>query len=153
MEIFTIGYEGAVIDDFVARLRDAGIRVIIDVRELPLSHKRGFSKSALAGALSAEGIGYIHMSRLGCPKAVRNAYKASGDLSGFRRAFHKHLAGERDALDQALAEVLRGGVCLLCFEADYAKCHRSMVADALIKLKGGELEVVNLAGASSETGG
>ena len=44
--LFTLGYEGLDIDAFVARVRDAGIRVIVDVRELPLSRKKGFSKSA-----------------------------------------------------------------------------------------------------------
>ena len=42
--IFTIGYEKSTIDDFVSRLADADIDVLVDVRELPLSRKRGFSK-------------------------------------------------------------------------------------------------------------
>ncbi len=50
--IATIGYEGSTIEDFVAALRHASINVLIDVRELPLSRKKGFSKNQLAGVLA-----------------------------------------------------------------------------------------------------
>ena len=152
MQVFTIGYEGTDINEFVVRLVDAGIRLIIDVRELPLSRKRGFSKSALSYALSVEGIRYVHLPRLGSPRDVRKAYWESGDWTEFRRAFLKHMSGERDSLDQALAEVVSGGACLLCFEADYSKCHRSMVADALNALLEGDLNVVHLTSPKREAG-
>jgi uncharacterized protein (DUF488 family) len=152
MQVFTIGYEGADIETFVACLVDAQIRVIVDVRELPLSRKKGFSKSALSYALSLEGILYVHLPRLGSPRDVRRAYWESGDWAEFSDAFLQHLAGERGALDQALAEVVLGGACLLCFEADHTKCHRSMVADALKALLEGDLEIVHLPSPRKEVG-
>ena len=51
MKIFTIGYEGATVDEFLTALRDAGVKRVIDVRALPLSRRAGFSKSPLRAAL------------------------------------------------------------------------------------------------------
>jgi uncharacterized protein (DUF488 family) len=64
----TIGYEGADVDDFVATLRSAGIRRLIDVRELAISRRRGFAKRALSGALADADIEYVHLRGLGDPK-------------------------------------------------------------------------------------
>jgi len=57
MQIFTIGYEGKSLDQFVAELRRNRISRVIDVRELPLSRRKGFSKTPLTAALAAAGIG------------------------------------------------------------------------------------------------
>ncbi|MDP2877672.1 MAG: DUF488 domain-containing protein, partial [Holophaga sp.] len=51
----TFGYEGLTIEAFIARLKESGVRTIIDVRELPLSRKKGFSKKAFAEALHGNG--------------------------------------------------------------------------------------------------
>jgi uncharacterized protein (DUF488 family) len=76
-KIYTIGYEGLGLEDFVVRLRRAGVRIVIDVRELPLSRKRGFSKGALAEALATARIRYSHMRSLGCPKPIRDRHRAN----------------------------------------------------------------------------
>lgn len=59
--VFTIGYEGRTINDFLADLRANDIKLLADVREAPTSRKRGFSKSALASALQDAGIDYLHL--------------------------------------------------------------------------------------------
>ena len=56
--VWTIGYERASLDDVVGALRAAGIRTLLDVRELPLSRRAGFSKSPLRAALQEAGIDY-----------------------------------------------------------------------------------------------
>ena len=58
--LFTLGYEGLTIEAFIARLQSAQVKTVVDVRELPLSRKKGFSKSAFCAALSAHGIAYLH---------------------------------------------------------------------------------------------
>jgi len=62
--LYTIGYEGLDISSFVEELREQKIRVLIDVRELPLSRKKGFSKSALNTVVTAAGVKYIHLRDL-----------------------------------------------------------------------------------------
>jgi len=122
---------------FLAELASAGIRQVIDVRELPLSRKRGFSKSALTAALAENGIRYRHLRDLGDPKAGREAARR-GDHSGFLRIYRRHLAGT--AAQTALAEATRQAAamrsCLLCFERNHEGCHRSIVADAMTAATG-----------------
>ena len=58
--LFTLGYEQRTIEEFVRMLEDAGVGVLVDVRETPWSHKPGFSKRGLAEHLEAAGIEYVH---------------------------------------------------------------------------------------------
>ncbi|MCE8506885.1 DUF488 domain-containing protein [Ruegeria pomeroyi] len=133
-ELMTIGYEGASIDDFVATLKAANVTRLIDIRELPLSRKKGFSKRALCNAVEAAGITYEHIKSLGDPKPGRDAAKA-GDIPTFKRIFSKHLASEpaQVALDSVISVAIEGGACLLCFERCHKECHRAMVADEIGK--------------------
>lgn len=133
-ELMTIGYEGASIGDFVATLKAANIRRLIDIRELPLSRKKGFSKRALCAALEEAGIAYEHIKSLGDPKPGRDAAKA-GDYPTFRKIFSEHLtsAPAQLALDSVIPVAIEGGACLLCFERCHKECHRTMVADEIEK--------------------
>jgi uncharacterized protein (DUF488 family) len=128
--LFTFGYEGLSIDEFIARLTAAGVKTIVDVRELPLSRKKGFSKNSFSAALSAHGIAYLHAPALGCPKPVRNKYKADGNWRTYTRDFLAYLATQ-DAPLQELVKISRATTaCLVCFEANFSMCHRTYVARA-----------------------
>lgn len=131
-KLMTIGYEGSEIDDFVATLKVAGVSTLVDVRELPLSRKKGFSKNRLRERLEDEGIEYIHVRPLGDPKPGRDAARA-GRFDEFVKIFNTHMSG--DAAQQAIEDVIpvvkSGGACLLCFERCHSQCHRSIVADAI----------------------
>ena len=70
--LFTLGDEGLTIGAFIACLQAAQVKTVVDVRELPLSCKKGFSKSAFCAALSAHDIAYLHAPALGCPKPIRS---------------------------------------------------------------------------------
>jgi uncharacterized protein (DUF488 family) len=128
----TIGYQGSVVADFIDTLIDAGIERLIDVREVPLSRKRGFSKRALSEALGGVGIHYAHLRALGDPKPGRDAARR-GDHHAFTRIYNSHLAGPapQAALDLAEAYASDAPSCLMCFERDYVDCHRNIVAIAL----------------------
>lgn len=131
MNLFTIGYEGLNIDQFMSLLSKHGIETVVDIRELPLSRKPGFSKKALANALHGSGLDYVHMVKLGCPKPVRDGYRADGDWKRYTVGFLKHLKAQQDAIAD-LAELAKTSTCaLLCFEADFNFCHRSMVAESV----------------------
>src|SRR3546814_2556028 len=80
--LYTIGYEGSDIAHFLLTLQQCGIKRVIDVREVPLSRKRGFSKTALAAKLVESGIDYSHFKALGDPKPGRDAMRR-GDFSAF----------------------------------------------------------------------
>lgn len=139
--VFTIGYEGATFDEFVAALLRAGVRQVIDVRALPLSRRPGFSKTALAGGLAEAGIGYVHLKALGTPKAGRDAAK-KGDRATLEAVYSGQLelpeAQAQAARMRALAEEQPSA--LLCYERDPCVCHRSL----LLAAEGDGLEPVDL---------
>lgn len=130
--ILTIGYEGATVEDFLATLRIADVQVLIDIRDVPVSRKRGFSKKALAGVLERAGLEYVHLRNLGDPKPGREAAKR-GDMKAFQRIFRAHMEGTdaQDALVQASDIAARARACLLCFERDHSSCHRAIVAEEM----------------------
>ena len=68
LRILTIGYEGASVEGFLQTLKASGVTQLLDVRELPLSRRKGFSKNALASMLILAGIGYP-----ACPRIRRTA--------------------------------------------------------------------------------
>lgn len=130
--IHTIGYEAIDLDSFIAALSANGIEQVIDVRELPLSRRKGFSKAAIGAALSKAGIDYVHLKSLGDPKEGRLAARAGRDRE-FRNIFNKHMKTDEAQRGLALCASLakaRPSV-LLCFERCPDCCHRAIIADAL----------------------
>ena len=131
-EIATIGYEACGFDDFVRCLRDAGIRQVIDVRDLPLSRRAGFSKRGLDAGLAAAGIGYRHLKALGTPAEGREANRRR-QWDAFWRIVEARLATPEAgfALAQAASWAAEAASCLLCYEASACQCHRLRVGDLL----------------------
>ena len=133
--LHTIGYEGALLADFVATLVVAGVSHLVDVRELPISRRKGFAKTALSEALGRAGIEYIHLKGLGDPKEGREAARA-GDMATFKRVFTGHMktkAALHD-LERACEIVQIGNACLMCYERSPSDCHRSIVAKKISDL-------------------
>jgi uncharacterized protein (DUF488 family) len=129
-KIQTFGYEGLTIQAFIEHLKRSGTEVVVDVRANPLSRKHGFSKKAFATYLGNAGIRYVHAAGLGCPKPVRDRYKLDGDWSAYTIGFLRYLKGRGDDVASIAAVARRTTVCLVCFEADFERCHRKFVADA-----------------------
>jgi uncharacterized protein (DUF488 family) len=153
-ELVTIGYEGATIDDFIETLRIAKIEQLVDVREIPNSRKKGFSKNGLSAALADVGIDYVHLPALGDPKPGRDAARA-GDYKQFRKIFHNHLKTRkaRDALSEAASIVSETRCCLLCFERAPQLCHRSIVAKKLSTISPLNILHIGVQHGSSTDGG
>jgi len=128
--LYTIGYEGANLGDFLATLREMGVTTLLDVRELPISRRKGFSKAAIGEALGAVGIAYKHERDLGSPRDVRHRLRKTGDMEAFLAEYEAHLAQQTSLLD-TLAATLRGNVVLMCYERDSRYCHRRLVAREL----------------------
>ena len=132
-ELATIGYEAASVQNVLAALGAAGVELLVDVRAVASSRRPGFAKTRLAANLAGAGIDYLHLRGLGTPADGRAAARA-GRHDELRRIFAEHLATPAAQQElAALADLVRSGrrVCLLCFEADPAHCHRSLVAAAL----------------------
>jgi len=141
MRIFTIGYEGATVTEFLSALQSAGVERIIDIRALPNSRRPGFSKTPLRNALAEVGIDYVHFRALGTPADGRAAARA-GRHDDLERIY----AGQLE-LPEAIAQTaqmidLAGekASALLCYERDPAGCHRTL----LIASAAPDAEVIDL---------
>ncbi len=130
--VFTIGYEKRSLGELLATLKAAGVVTLIDVRELPLSRRAGFSKRQLAAGLEEAGLRYLHLKPLGTPKEGRVANHAK-DWPRFWSIVETQLARPEAglALQQAAELADRGSTCLLCYEANHLTCHRLTVSDRL----------------------
>ncbi|WP_407194617.1 DUF488 family protein [Bradyrhizobium sp. STM 3566] len=136
MKLFTAGYEGSTPNDLFACLQQSGVKLLIDVRNVPISRKRGFSKTALAAGLASVGIDYLHLKGLGDPKPGRVAAH-EGRYTDFRKIFGAHMrtSAAQQALATAVSSASLNLACLLCFERDHTNCHRSIVVESMVGLK------------------
>jgi uncharacterized protein (DUF488 family) len=141
MTIYTIGYEGVTMAEFIAVLQGAGVRRVIDVRALPLSRRPGFSKSPLKASLQEVGIEYVHLKALGTPKRGRDAAK-KGDVATLTAVYDEQLelpeAQAQAAQMLALADEMPSA--LVCYEREPCHCHRTL----LLRAVGEGREVVDL---------
>ncbi len=131
MKLYTLGYEGLTVDDYFQILHENGIAVLADVRDLPISRKKGFSKAALAEKCVQNGIQYVHFKDLGCPKEIRQAYRKDRDWDIFSQKYVPYLQTKSQAIEELISAASVNTVCLLCFEADPAGCHRSLICDEI----------------------
>jgi uncharacterized protein (DUF488 family) len=131
-KLYTLGYESAAIEDFIATLKVVGVERVIDVRENPLSRRKGFSKKILSALLQANDVDYVHLKGLGDPKEGRDAARA-GDYEKFVQIFTRHMKTAQAMADLKTAIDLTssGTSCLLCYERDPDECHRTIVARAI----------------------
>jgi uncharacterized protein (DUF488 family) len=129
-ELLTIGYQGRDPADFVGMLEAHGVDVLVDVRDKPVSRKKGFSKRALEELLSAHGIRYVHARELGNPKSNRDA---GGGTATVLANYEAWMAPRWDDAFAALRSTIEDKrVCLLCLERDPRECHRTIVAREMV---------------------
>lgn len=147
--LFTIGHSTRPIERFIALLKAHGVTRLADVRTIPRSrHNPQFNSDALAGSLAAAGIAYSHHPDLGGlrhprPDSVNTAWR-NRSFQGY--ADYMATPAFEDALDKIVALAAAGErVALMCAEGAPFRCHRSLIADALLA------RGLNVAEISSET--
>ena len=124
---YTIGYAGRTVPEFVQLLEDAGVDRVVDVRALPLSRRKGFSKTALGAALAEHGIEYVHI------RAAGNPYRdQKNDIKRCLTLYSGHLDANPDVVIELEAVLDGHQAALLCFEADACECHRSVIVERLV---------------------
>jgi len=110
--LYTIGYEDRTVKDLLGVLKQTKVERVVDVRQLPLSRKPGFSKSALATFLPSHGIEYVGFPQLGTPPAIRNHYKKSGDFARMRRDHLAYLGSQGPEVEELRELAAKGGCAL-----------------------------------------
>lgn len=133
--VFTIGHSTRGLDEFVDLLRENGVRLLVDVRRYPVSRRYPhFTGAALAASLAQAGIEYRHEKDLGGhrdprPDSPNTALRAAA-FRGYADSMATPLF--RAALARLTADAAARPTVILCAEADPQRCHRQLVADALV---------------------
>lgn len=133
--LYTIGHSTRTFEELLDLLRAFEVTVLVDVRTIPRSrHNPQFNADALRVALPACGLGYVQVSELGGLRKARKDSPNGGFRNASFRGFADHMLTEgfEAGLEKLRAVVLEGTVALMCAEAVPFRCHRSLIADALV---------------------
>jgi uncharacterized protein (DUF488 family) len=143
--IYTIGHSTRPLPEFIGILKAYRITVVIDIRSLPRSrHNPRFDRDNLAGALEDAGIRYLHCAALG---GFRKPEKDSVNTAWSSRAFrgfadYMQTAEFSEAIGWLIGRAQGETLALMCAEGNPYRCHRRLIADALV-VRG--IRVVHLA--------
>jgi uncharacterized protein (DUF488 family) len=137
MRIYTLGYQGLNPEIYIQSLINAGVKVVIDVRENSWSQRPAYVGSTLKRALEPAGISYQHWKALGNPSANR---KTASSAAECMRRYRSYLKENRENLLLFLTEMVDAAsngnpICLTCYEKEHRNCHRSVIVDELIKIE------------------
>jgi uncharacterized protein (DUF488 family) len=148
LTVYTVGHSTRTIGEFIELLQSHGVQQIIDIRTIPKSrHNPQFNSDSLAASLRAAGIEYVHLKELG---GLRHARRDSINL-GWRNASFRGFADYMqtpefaEGLGRAIALAGKNVSALMCAEAVPWRCHRSLVADALLVRRIRVLEIISAA--------
>ncbi|MBV9889904.1 MAG: DUF488 domain-containing protein [Rhizobacter sp.] len=144
--MLTVGHSTRPIAEFLALLRAHGVAQLVDVRRVPRSrHNPQYSSDALAASLEEVSIGYAHASALG---GLRSPRAGSANVGWRNRSFqgyadHMQTPEFADAITSLIALAERDRVAIMCAEAVPWRCHRTLIADALVARGVAACEIVS----------
>jgi 3-methyladenine DNA glycosylase/8-oxoguanine DNA glycosylase len=145
--VYTIGHSTRTLEELVTLLRAFDVSVLVDVRAIPRSCRNPqFNRDSLRAALRPRGLRYVHLSELGGRRRARKKSPNAGWRNAGFRGFADHMltAGFRTGLADLRVLTATGKVALMCAEAVPWRCHRSLIADALIA-RGAQVEHITSA--------
>jgi uncharacterized protein (DUF488 family) len=130
----TVGHSTRPIDEFIALLKDRGVKRLVDIRTVPRSrHNPQFNRDELPVSLKAAHIGYTHLPELGGLRRARKDSLNTGWRNLSFRGFADYM--QSPEFDRGLQQLIDMGahepIAIMCAEAVPWRCHRSLIADAL----------------------
>ena len=135
MPVFTIGHSTRPIDQFIDLLNAHGVQRLIDVRTIPQSrHNPQFGREQLSASLEHAGIHYTHMPGLGGLRRPRKDSMNTGWRNASFRGYADYMQTPEfeESLDRCIELAKQECVALMCAESVPWRCHRSLIADALL---------------------
>lgn len=145
--VLTIGHSNRSLEAFLKLLRAHGVERVVDVRTIPRSrHNPQFNRETLPLSLRRAGIGYLHIGGLGGLRRARPDSLNLGWHNASFRGFADYMQGAEFeiALNRLMKVAREKRVALMCAEAVPWRCHRSLIADALIVRGLGVEHITNL---------
>src|ERR1041385_128552 len=149
--VWTIGHSTRSIDEFIAILKSFSIETLVDVRSFPASRRYPhFNREALAASLREAGVAYVHLKELGGRRrARRDSLNMAWRNESFRGyADYMETDAFGDGMDRLLDIARRQRTAIMCSEAVWWRCHRSLISDYL-KAKGVDVIHILAAGKSA----
>lgn len=134
--LFTIGYEGISLEEYLNRLIKNNVKLLVDVRKNPLSQKFGFSKKTLSSFCGRLGIDYIHIPEVGIDSSKRRELNTQADYDELFKEYRETVLNDTSHCQNTIYELLERykRIALTCFEADTCQCHRTHLAEKLKNL-------------------
>jgi uncharacterized protein (DUF488 family) len=135
MRVFTVGHSTHPIGVFIAMLKAHGVTQLADIRTIARSrYNPQYNDDALRAALAAEGIGYHALKALGGRRAARKDSRNRGWRDGGFRGYADYMQTAEfvAGMERLLALAEEGATAIMCAESVPWRCHRSLVADALL---------------------
>lgn len=131
--LFTIGYEGISLEEYLVRLLKNDVKVLVDVRNNPLSMKYGFSKSQLKKFCANLDIEYVHIPEVGIQSDQRQELNTQSDYDKLFAVYRKINLSKTTTSQNEILKLLKQHkrVALTCFEANICQCHRKHLAEAI----------------------
>jgi uncharacterized protein (DUF488 family) len=149
MRLWTIGHSTRAIDEFISLLEKNETKLLVDVRAWPGSKRYPqFNKDALAESLNAHGIRYEHFPELGGKRKSQPDSRNTAWRNATFRGYADYMETEQfqKGIERLLdIAVEAGSTAIMCAEAVWWRCHRSLIADYL-KARG--VEVLHVLGAN-----
>lgn len=144
--LFTIGYEGISLEEYLVRLLKNDIKVLVDVRNNPLSMKYGFSKSQLKKYCASLGIDYVHIPEVGIQSEQRQELNTQSDYDKLFAVYRKNNLSKTTNSQNEILKLLKEHkrIALTCFEANICQCHRKHLAEAIETLPDFNYEVKHI---------
>ena len=133
--IWTVGHSTRPIGEFTDFLQAHEIRLLVDVRTIPRSrHNPQFNTDTLAESLRKTGLASLHMPALGGLRKARKDSINNGWRNASFRGYADYMQTDefRDALEELMTRGQQGPTAMMCAEAVPWRCHRSLIADALV---------------------
>lgn len=134
--LYTIGYEGISLEAYLNKLIKHDIKVLVDVRNNPMSQKFGFSKSQLIRYCEGSNIAYIHFADVGIQSEYRQELKEQSDYDNLFTSYKKKTLPKTISTQEKILALLKNKkrIALTCFEASICQCHRKYLAEAITDL-------------------
>ena len=144
--LFTIGYEGISLEEYLNRLLKNDVKILVDVRNNPLSMKYGFSKSQLQRYCNSLGIEYVHYPEVGIQSEQRQELNTQADYDKLFAVYRKSNLTKTISSQEKILNLLKEHkrIALTCFEANICQCHRKHLAEAIENLPNFEYEVKHI---------
>jgi uncharacterized protein (DUF488 family) len=144
--LFTIGYEGISLEKYLMRLLKNDVKLLVDVRNNPLSMKYGFSKTLLKKYCESLGIKYIHIPEVGIQSEQRQELNTQADYDKLFAVYRKQNLTKTTKAQTDIFNLLKENkrIALTCFEANICQCHRKPLAEAIETLPGFEYKVEHI---------